>query len=331
MELSAANPMPQWALSGGPLIWRRLQGDTGARLGGQIAGALMSAGWVQTVTLGSGVTLQATSPQSALALTVLLDVTWGSDYCDLQFHGTATGYLHQLGCASGRQFQIVAGPCQFFISIPTDPGESFGSAVAGGIPYISPGCSLYPDGAAPDEVWWSIGDCYGSPFFATATPRTGLGYQDAFSGEQAWCGYFHRPGDNPAYALVMEGQAAALMLVELLLAGTFSVGDPLLTMRYPNLEPLAYEPLLVWGDYIVSPYPASDYPPKVRGQLWDAVIESGGQDYQATLEGTAPDVEGLMYFDAIPHQMRWLNYSLGLNNGNLYLLLPGLGLGNIAY
>jgi hypothetical protein len=38
-----------------------------------------------------------------------------------------------------------------------------------------------------------------------------------------------------------------------------------------------------------------------------------------------------MYFDAIPHQMRWLNYSLGLNNGNLYLLLPGLGLGNIAY
>jgi hypothetical protein len=143
----------------------------------------------------------------------------------------------------------------------------------------------------------------------------------------------HNPGSG--------GASFDLMIGELALAGTFTWGTPTLTMRYWNLEPIAYEPFLFWGDYYTStsPYPQSDFPPKFRGQLWDAVIESGGQDYEQfayvpALSGTAPDIEGIMYLDGSPHGMRWINYSMGLGdglmNGSLYLLLPGLGQGNVA-
>ena len=326
LALSGENQaaMPAWALSGAPIVYRQLDGSSGAVLGAALVAALDAAGWAQTATLASGVTLEATSPQSALGLTVSLDVVWASASVSLQLHSTATGCLHGLGCAAGRTFQIVAGPCQFFVSQPATAGPtSYGSNVCGGIPYIAPTDPLYPDGPLPDECWWSVGDSGNYPY-GSNTPRNVLGYADAYSAMTGgWCGYFHRPGEPTTHALVTEGQGVAWMCIEL----AFQAAGLVTQMLYPNMEPFLYEPLLAWGDYCSAGAPYTNYPPKVRGELWDAFIASGPQIGDAGAGAGKDDLVRMAYDGSL-----WINYSMGLPLANLYLLLTaGAPFGNVAY
>ena len=113
-----AHMLPNWALSGGTLIFEQLVGTSSSALGVGIISALEAAGWIQTATLTNGATLQATSPQGN-GLTVFLDLVWtNASQLTLQLHHTATGYLNILACGTGITYQIVCGPCQFFISQP---------------------------------------------------------------------------------------------------------------------------------------------------------------------------------------------------------------------
>lgn len=314
LALSGDNSLPNWALSGGTLVYRTaLSGATGTALGPALVAALISAGWVQTATLSNGVTLKATSPQGN-GLIVYLDVLHYSSYVSMQFHNTATGYLHYLGAGAGYVFQIVAGPCQVFISQPNIVGpQSYGSQVCGGIPYIAPTDPAYPDGAQPDECWWSVGDHNG------VTPRSALGAVDNGS-ETSWCGYFHRPGESTAHALVEQGQGMNFAIP------IFGFGGEPTTFIYPNLEPVTYEPLVSWGDYCPGGFPYSEYNPKIRGQLWDAFIVSG-QQYGAPIAGAEQLIQ------VYGNGATWINYSYGLPTANLFLLVPSSGgaVGNVAF
>jgi len=311
-----AHMLPNWALSGGTLIFEQLVGTSSSALGAGIIAALEAAGWIETATLTNGATLQATSPQGN-GLTVFIDLVWtNASQLTLQLHNTATGYLNILACGAGLAYQIVCGPCQFFISQPTVTGPSGnGSNVAGGIPYIAPVDPVYGDGALPDECWWSVGDgvVYGSYSF-----RNALGYMDQGAGQNTWCGYFHRPGEPTTHALVTAGQGVALMCLELGIGSTLVTG-----MRYGNFEPILYEPLLAWGDYCAAGTPYTGYPPKVRGQIWDSCIISGAQ--------ISTGEQAILLLN---NGTTWLSYTLGAALGNLCLLLPGAGgpqFGNVAY
>ncbi len=310
-DLAYSNAVPVW--------YQALDGSSGAALGAAIVAALESVGWVKTATLTPGATLKATSPQTALSLTVSLDIVWASTYVTLQFHSTATGYLHTLTCAAGRVFQIVCGACQFFISQPDVAGlEGYGSTVAGGIPYIAPVDPSYSDGALPDEVWWSMGDAveYGS-----ATFRNVLGLP---SWPTAWSAYFHRPGEPTTHALVQNNSGVPLHCMDFWLSGASTV------MWYPNTEPFLFEPLIAWGDYCAAGYPFSGYPPKVRGQLWDAFAMSGPPVglTEAPLGTAGTDVEMLLYGQGT----YWVNFTLVSGLGALYLLVASQSLpGNLAY
>ena len=328
LGVSPDNTLPNWALSGGTLVYRQLDGSSGPVLGAAIVSALIAAGWVQTATPTSGVTLKATSPQTALALTVSLDIVWASTYVTLQFHNAVpvAGFDHILTCAAARTFQIVAGPCQFFISQPGVKGpEAYGSNVAGGIPYIAPTDPSYPDGAIPDEVWWSLGD---GVEYGSATFRNALGLPNSWP--TAWCGYFHRPGESTAHSLVENNGGVPIECIEM------SFGAVPSGMTFGNWEPLYYEPLIAWGDYCAGGYPYTGYPPKVRGQIWDAFIASGqqlGSPSSAGIEtivALASAATGAPLFGAAV----WCNFSMGLPIGNLYLLLPSQPpwpFGNVAY
>ena len=315
--LTGDNTIPgDLAFSNAVPVWYSLDGSSGAVLGAAIVGALESVGWVETATLTSGVTLKATSPQTALDLTVSLDIVWASTYVTLQLHGTATGYLHTLTCAAARMFQIVCGACQFFISQPDVAGlEGYGSTVAGGIPYIAPMDPSYSDGALPDEVWWSMGDAveYGS-----ATWRNVLGLP---SWPTAWSAYFHRPGEPTTHALVQNNSGVPLHCVDLWLSDADTI------MAYGNTEPFLYEPLIAWGDYCAAGYPFTGYPPKVRGQLWDAFLMSGPPN--SAREGPVGTDQEILLMGQGTY---WVNFTLEAGLAALYLLVASQSLpGNLAY
>jgi hypothetical protein len=200
---------------------------------------------------------------------------------------------------------------------------SYGSNIAFGIPYLAPTDPVYPDGALPDECWWSNGDKW--PSGTSNSFRNNLGYVD--DNQPAWCAYFHRPGESTTHSLALQHGAVALMCVEM----SFGAGVPT-QMIYPQLEPFALEPLLAWGDWCAAGYvyPAGfvGFPPKVRGQLYDAMILSGPQIGNATPGGSEQLVQ--LYGD----KSMWLNFSFGLPLANLMLLLPGgesSAVGNVAY
>jgi len=156
---------------------------------------------------------------------------------------------------------------------------------------------------------------YGSYSF-----RNALGYMDQGSGQNIWCGYFHRPGESTAHSLVTEGQGVALMCLAMGIGSTLVTG-----MRYGNFEPILYEPLLAWGDYCAAGTPYTGYYPKIRGQIWDACIVSG--NWPAL---SAPEQPILLLNDGTT----WIAYTLGAALGSLCLLLPGGGgpqFGNLAY
>lgn len=256
----------------------------------------------------------------------------------MQLHGTATGWGHYVTTGAGYQFQMVAGPCQYFLSRPGVRWASAGSTIAGGIPYIPDGCTAYPDGPAPDECWWSTGDALWPP--GSNTLRTAIGYQ---GGMRAWSGYFHRPDEDPAGALITPGVAYDLICVEQVFAlNPGDYGALNTRMEFPQDEPYLYEPLLAWGDKIPEGEPAANYPPKVRGQIWDALVLSGPGLWDEKLYGSTPPIEGLLHLEGDHPTSTWLNYTMNPNPfwtpgflGNLYLLLPGSGGGggiaNVAY
>jgi hypothetical protein len=316
--LSGDNTIPSdLAYSASVPVWyQALDGSSGAVLGAALIADLESVGWVHTATLSPGATLQATSPQTALALTVLLDITWTAGQVTMQFHGTATGVLLGLKCAAGRVYQIVCGACQFFISQVNTPGpDANGSNIAGGIPYIAPNDPAYSDGAMPDEIWWMIGD--GAPY-GSETWRNNLGLTSWSTG---WSAYFHRPTESTAHSLVQGTQSVPLHCVDFWASGATA------TMQYANTEPFLFEPLVAWGDYCAAGYPFTGYPPKVRGQLWDAFCMSG-PPVGASEGPVGTDLE----IELFGQGTYWVNFTLDAGLAALYLLVASQSMpGNLAY
>jgi hypothetical protein len=154
--------------------------------------------------------------------------------------------------------------------------------------------------------------------YGSATWRNVLGLP---SWPTAWSAYFHRPGEPTTHALVQNNSGVPLHCVDLWLSGADTI------MAYGNTEPFLYEPLIAWGDYCAAGYPFTGYPPKVRGQLWDAFLMSGPPN--SAREGPVGTDQEILLMGQGTY---WVNFTLEAGLAALYLLVASQSLpGNLAY
>lgn len=292
------------ALSGGPYVYSTFSGGSRSSICNGIRSGLAAAGWVDTGASGTatGRRLRGTSPQG---LTLDVDVFDAGEFDNttpivrVQF-GYPDGFGHTLGIY-GVTYQIVANPCQFFVSVIGTASAAPGTTVCGGIPFLptvaggtDPDCgNAGVNGNATTEAWWSTGDGVWNIIFAAATMRVSLESRFAPGGIAASEGKFNG-------SFCQGGGVGASRLIAL----TFS-GGPSGPARYVDGSPFIVEPLIGWGD-------TQNARVRVRGQLWDSmfVCEAHPMDDTSSIFGT----------QQLDQNFTWMNYVNNVTEGSLYLI-----------
>lgn len=297
--------MSLMALSGGPNIYSTFSGGSRASIYNGIKNALLAAGWldVGASATATGRRLRGTSLQG---LTVDVDV-WDDGSTDIFSRTSAkvqfnypNGFVHPLNVTGGT-YQIVAGPCQFFVSVIGVASTPAGSNVCGGIPFLptvsggrDPDCGDDGvNGDATTEAWWSTGDSTLALFSSPDTMRSSLEGRFAPGGVSASDGKF-----NGSYCA--GGGVGASRLVAL----TFSEG-PSGPARFPDGSPFIVEPLIAWANTQSGPL-------LIRGQLWDAMLvcEAHPMDDTTSIFGS----------QQLDQNFQWINYTNNITEGSLYLI-----------
>jgi len=322
--LSAATPANDGTLK----VMAKTSGPAGNNLACLNSGTFISS-WRADADATAGKTayggfkLTGASPQVDVARTVGLYLFDAADptAAMVQFYsvmdGGLDGYRHPLKCAEGLTYQIVANPCQFFLSRPGVRVDVNGSAVCGGIPFVTEDlCADFHEDFAVDEIWWSMGDGRYYPFSWSSNPRGNLltheyNPETQSLGTRACEAYL-----NGAYISTPSGIGAPRILC---LTGPTDIDQieflhqTFSPFTYWDDAPLDYEALLAWGD-------TNDSAPLVRAQVWDAFIRSTSTAMDAVWnDGT----------------YTWINYTDRFFYGALYLLkakaVAGAAPGNYVY
>jgi hypothetical protein len=311
-----------------PIVRATATGATRAALIDSLAAILSSAGWT-TENIRHGKRMQCTSPQGLQAKLWMEDLgeTMVSVYgpaislrasCADLSHSTAT---HKL--MVGRDYDVIAGVCQTFIAMPgvssqVAPDGYWGHHFAFGVPWLPETPSASCAGRLETDVdaaWWLSGS--GLHSFRN-------GYQHEYGN---WAGYWSTDGLAVRGTVRVESQLQARV--------KSLMNDPygsLPAVVYGDGTPLYLDPLIAWGS------PGRDGPPKLRGQIWDAVWCSKPLELAATFETEEIDEDS-----GQPFQVTWENWSYMHETwripstwwGCLCLALPGAGGGsgesNYAY
>jgi hypothetical protein len=295
--------------SGGPYVYATFAGDTPPGFVAGIKDQLVAAGWTATAVTG-GWSFLGVSPQGLSVKVKIWDPGGSDPIVNFQFSSaSATGIERRVLVGTGFEFQIVANPCQFFLSRPGLAGLPSGSVVCGGVPWVpESACGGSTAAEAAEEAWWAMSDFYGSPFFPAHTLRTMLLHYTTFHGmgEAVWNGVFAQS----ATALGSFGQGVP-EIVAITYPGDIDGGsfNQYETRWYPDTA-LVYEPLIAWGDTLSAA-------PVVRGQLWDAVVLSKDYPMDSTY---AAELAGPPY-DA----RSWINFTDSYFWGSLWLIRGGGG------
>lgn len=321
------------AYSQSPIVYTTgLRQDTSPHLRADLDTALLSAGWVHTTnTVSNGFEYQCTSPQGLAARCQIYDTNTGGTGNQLTFKflgtaGTNTGWQHTLLCSQtgtsyNNGYQIVAGVCQFFVSLPgvsyLNPvgAGHFANAVAGGIPFLpnstNTECTAETGGPLPTELWWSCGATGNHTDFRT----------------QNYCiAEFSYSKNNTAYLGTTSGSFGddkyALRLFPLVQT---NANAPVTVLMVPVFydtgspgTPIFIDSLMGWGN-------------QIQGQLWDSFMMT-----ESKL------LEDVQTFSETFGTSTWINYSNAPTgwqaNGNgtllfaLYLMTGfQQGPGNYAY
>lgn len=240
-----------------------------------------SRGWI-SAAITNGYRLHGKSPQN---YDVYLDIwdpgnIWWTTPIALRlksYFADIYGATHYLQFSGGRAYQLHVSRCQFFISVPGMSSDAWGSAACGGIPHMTDECGRSEDPVT--EVWWSMGDTFSNPFFIAASPRTNLRtfVPNTFTWTSPCTGCYNGvviTGIDPRWSGVPQIFPIQSAATE----------NPLLTDNSHPLwvdgTALRYVAQIGWGD-------AYDKPAKIRGQLYDAVIQSkvSAIDTEETFDG----------------------------------------------
>lgn len=272
----------------GPVVYRTFPAQTSASaLVGLLKSALVAAGWTSSAISG-GFKLSTASPQGFAVAVNITDL--GGPQVGVQMSGSVNGFLHKIAWEPDLNtirpygYQIVANPCNFFISRPGVASDPDGSAVSGGIPFVASNCGV---GSGPTEVWYSFGDSANSPFFANMNPRIAIdtgGLGGFLLGSQEGCfnGTLYTFNDWSSPQILRYSSAQAGFGTTLWADGT----------------DLLYEPLVAWpltdgGDV------------EIRGQVYNAAVRSS-----STAMDTTNSWDGY----------NWMAYTNSYQDGTLWLL-----------
>ena len=252
--------------------------------------AFIAVGWTNTSITG-GSELSSVTPQG---YALKLDITVGpGDYLIIQFKsvsGGTDGLAHRLAWNSTFVYQILVNPTGFFISRPSVTYDVNGSAVCGGGLYAPQDCGLSALIGPITELWWSMGDWYGSPFFYGENPRVNLDIQGAIAIPE--CGNFNG-------TLVIGDNSRPIGMPRILELASPDV-TTIITVPPINYNgsDFLYEAFVAWGE-------TSSDPLRIRGQIYNAAIRSGTypMDETSSWDGYT-----------------WMNYTDNYPVGSLWLL-----------
>lgn len=307
------------ALSGGPNVYAVFDASTRAAFVANLHTQLVAAGWSAAAITG-GWKFTGTSPQGLIVDLSVTDPGSGTQV-NLQFSSAGgTGIDRPLRVGAGFLYQVVANPCQLFISRPGLNGDVNGSVVCGGVPWVpSVTCEGSTVSEAASEAWWASSDAW-DPFAFAATPRTTLLQYHANhdygsninggKGEAVWNGS-HCVADRevgmPEIVTVASTEDIDQNYV------FHDAQSP--TLWYPD-QPFLYEPVIAWGTTKTDQ-------PVIRGQIWDAVISSKGYPMDAD-QKTEPLLTVPTY-----DEFGWINYTHNYFWGSLWLIIgePGIPAG----
>lgn len=257
-----------------------IRGDTSAHLRGDLDTALLSVGWAVSSLVTNGKIYGLTAP-NGLAAKVLIQDQGGHDIVGHAFivvqimsaDETALGYEHSLIYGAGAfvttGYQLVAGCCQMFLSVPGTTGQvvpfNFSSQVALGIPSLPPdvGTECTANGTPSHTVtdlWWSCGD--GIDTFVQA-PSFRLG-RNCF---RAWSVSLNKAVTIPPQNNSRDPTSGMLCYYPLTPTYNIDAAFPAGTdqvQKYDgasNNQPMNLDALMGWNF-------------AVQGQLWDAFLIS---------------------------------------------------------
>ncbi len=287
------------ALSGGPYIYRSFTAGTRASATSQLIAAMNASGWVTTGSSGTatGSRLRGTSPQGLLVDVDVWDPGSGS-FIYVQF-AYPTGRAHAL--RFGQNTQIVAHPCQIFISTVATNSAFDGNVACGGVPYIKnfgggadPDCgAVGMNGEPVTECWWSGGDYQASGFGIAATNlRQSLDVAGSADADGRFNGTYSAAGGIGSSRIVSLSKSDV---------------NSYYPIQYPDGSPLLAEPLVAFGD-------TGSGVIRVRGQLYDAmeVLENHSVD----------DASSVFLTTMLDQNYTWMNY---VASGHaLYLITSAL-------
>jgi hypothetical protein len=271
------------AYSNLPIIKGTIRADSVAHLVADLDGLVARAGWTVKTTVTGGFKYTLTSPQgfqckvlvqdavSYLVANPSADLYTGQSVVVqfMSFDESNKGFPHQLlahNFGVWSEMQVVVGICQLFISVAGRSGGGW-SSVAGGIPARPGGtgpCSAGLASAAVTEIWWS---CGGSQFpndFRTSANCYAC---------STYClnGMMHTTADDNS----IEPFNGRLCLFPLTPVNTYSVPINFPAVTYSAHTPLVIDAFIGWEW-------------KIRGQLWDAFLQTGptGLDVTGSFQDT---------------------------------------------
>jgi len=265
--------------------------------------AFISVGWTSS-SISGGYQLIGASPEG---YTVRLKLTdGGGNAVNFQLVsdvGTGSvGVTHSVTWNSAYTWQLQVHPCGWFLSRPNLASAPSGTACCGGIPFV--GTPPRQDPISLTEVYWSMGDYYGSPFFFGYNPRACLDI-GAGSGART-CGIWA--------GVVVTGDRNKIGTPQILRysssagdAGSYG-GDS--SPLWFGGSDILYPAFIAWGDTI-------DDPIRIRGQVYNAAVRSSSNPMELKRQ-----------WDNIV----WSNYTDEYFFGSLFLFgEPGLKPTNVTY
>ncbi len=308
-----------------PIVCTTLSTATMNGLIAEIDTALTGAGWTVKTVISAGFIYTITAPHSPSpyqfkvliqnSIQYLIDNPTADLYTGesvvlqaMSVSGANRGFPHQLlphdGHSTVTTLQIVAGAYQMFISRPGFPGGGW-TSVACGIPYVPPNtgaCAVGSPAIMVTEIWWS---CGGSQF----------PYDWRTSANCYACSTYNINGVTAIQAdnnniLPANG---LLCLFPLTAVNTYNVAQiswPTITYSTHNVLNIdAFLGFQFW----------------IRGQLWDAYLQTAAQSLDALVTAFDIDASGNTFS---VQSITW--YSEFFSSLQLIIAIGG-GFGNVAY
>ncbi len=271
------------AYSNLPVVRGTARADSVAHLIADLDARVTAAGWTTRSTVTGGFKYTLTSPQGFACKVRFIDAANYETPADLynfasvvvQFMSSdesRKSFPHQLNCTAFSTMQVIVGICQLFISVPGVAGIPGGwGSVAGGIPSrpndTGP-CNAGLGTVTVTEIWWS---CGGSQF-AYDFRNSANCYADStysFNGVMTTV-----PDDN-----TVAPYAGHLCLFPLTPVDTYTIPVQYQAVTYSAHTPLCIDAFIGWEW-------------KIRGQLWDAFLQTSAQTLDSVDTFSDTDKDG---------------------------------------